>query len=427
MKRLLFIAHRLPYPPDKGERVRAFHEILALSRHFRITLAALAHSDPDASAAPELQECCEKVITGRAGGNLGLLRGAISLCAGNSVTEGYFRDRGLLRTLLEEARQEPFDIVFAYSSCTLPYALAVPARARVMDIVDVDSAKWAGYAQAARWPKSVLYRMEARGVGALERQAVETCDAVLLVSEAESRALGVRSDKVFAVENGVDTEYFKPTQAAAAGPPSLVFTGTMDYRPNVDGVCWFVREVWPGLKREVPDLVFTIVGRDPSRTVRKLAEVPGVRVTGAVRDVRPHLTAATAAVVPLRIARGIQNKILEAMAMGRAVVASPQAIEGLDVNVGEEVLRAESPDEWIAAVRGLLSDGGRRERLGQAARKRVVSDYSWASRMMPLVLLCTALAGASEPAHGAPPQSDRDAARLRQVGGLAEPLQGTTP
>ena len=427
MKRLLFIAHRLPYPPDKGERVRAFHELKALSRHFRITLASLARGDPDVCAAAELRECCEKVITGSAGGNLGLLRGAVSLCAGKSVTEGYFRDRGLLRTLLQEAQREPFDLVFAYSSSTLPYALALPAHARVMDLVDVDSAKWAGYAHAAWWPKSVLYRMEARGVGALERRAVETCDAVLLVSEAEVAALSLTNGKVAAIGNGVDTNFFKPDGSVPQQAPALVFTGTMDYRPNVEGVCWFVREVWPELKSRVPALTFTIVGRDPTPEVLRLTGTPGITVTGTVKDVRPYLASASVAVVPLRIARGIQNKILEAMAMGRAVVGSSPALEGLDVNIGEEVLRAESPDEWVAAVLGLLSDSGRRERLGQAARTRVVSDYSWASRMMPLVSLCTALAGASEPAREAPRQTDRDAAGLRHAGGLAEPLQGATP
>jgi sugar transferase (PEP-CTERM/EpsH1 system associated) len=396
MKRLLFIAHRVPYPPDKGERVRAFHELKALSRHFRITLAALTQGDPAACEAAELRECCERILVGRAGGKPGLVRGALALCSGKSVTEGYFHDRGLMRTLLQEAQREPFDLVFAYSSSTLPYALAVPAHARVMDLVDVDSAKWAGYAQAAWWPKSVLYRMEARGVGALERRAVETCDAVLLVSEAEVAALSLTSGKVTAIGNGVDTDFFKPDGRVPQQASSLVFTGTMDYRPNVEGVCWFVREVWPELKRRVPELTFTIVGRDPTSEVLRLTSMPGITVTGTVKDVRPYLASASVAVVPLRIARGIQNKILEAMAMGRAVVASPPAIEGLDVNIGEEVLRAESPDEWVAAVLGLLSEGGRRERLGQTARARIVADYGWASRLSPLVSLCARMATATD-------------------------------
>ena len=425
MKRLLFITHRVPYPPDKGERVRAFHELKALSRHFRITLAYLACGDPDACAAAELRECCEKVINGSAGGNLGLLRGAISLCAGNSVTEGYFRDRSLLRTLVDEARQEPFDVVFAYSSSTLPYALAVPARARVMDLVDVDSAKWAGYAQAAWWPKSVLYRMEARGVGALERRAVETCDAVLLVSEAEVAALSLTSGKVAAIGNGVDTDFFKPDGRVPQQAAALVFTGTMDYRPNVEGVCWFVREVWPELKRRVPELTFTIVGRDPTPEVLRLTGTLGITVTGTVADVRPYLASASLAVVPLRIARGIQNKMLEAMACGRAVVASSEAIEGLDVRIGEEVLRADSADEWRTCILDLLSNESRRRSVAHAARARVVADYSWDSRMAPLVLICDRLAVTSE-TQGMPLQGGAGQKPVGSTHELTGPVGGTT-
>jgi len=424
MKRLLYIAHRVPYPPDKGERVRAFHEIRALAEHFRITLATLAHSEGDAEAASKLGQWCEKVLTGKAGGRLGLLRGGLSFAAGRSVTEGFFRSPDLAQAIAEEARREPFDLVIVYSSGTLPYVLSVPAKAHVMDLVDVDSAKWSAYANAAWWPKRWLYRREARGVAALERRAVECCDAVLLVSEAEKQALGITSPKVMAVGNGVDTEYFKPMDGPA-GPPSLVFTGTMDYRPNIDGVCWFVREVLPQLKSRVPDLTFTIVGRDPAPEVLRLAGVPGITVTGTVRDVRPYLAVATVVVVPLRIARGIQNKILEAMAMGRAVVASPQAVEGLEVTVGADVLQADAPESWVRAVESLICDEPRRRIMEQAARTRVVADYTWPARMAPLVDLCEKMASiaatAQEPRAAQRPKtpfggdSPREAGRQTNV------------
>lgn len=391
MKRLLFIAHRVPYPPDKGERVRAFNEIKALATAFRVTLAALEHGPDDGEAAAQLKRWCEKVITAPAGGKAGLVRGAVNLVMGKSATEGFFWSGRLLRALLQEADREPFDLVLAYSSSTLPYALAVPAGARAIDLIDVDSAKWASYADASRWPTRWVYRREERAVRRLEQQALEQCDAVALVSEAEVRLLDGGSRKVIAVGNGVDTEYFKPMERPP-GPPSLVFTGTMDYRPNVEGVCWFVREVWPELKRRVPDLIFTIVGRDPTPEVRRLAEVPGVAVTGTVADVRPHLAEATIAVVPLRIARGIQNKILEAMAMGRAVVASPAALEGLEVAVGTEALQADAGQAWQRTILDLLADPARRAALGQAARQRVVADYSWDARMEGLVALCQQMA-----------------------------------
>jgi glycosyltransferase involved in cell wall biosynthesis len=171
-----------------------------------------------------------------------------------------------------------------------------------------------------------------------------------------------------------------------------VFTGTMDYRPNIDGVCWFVREVWPALRQGMPDLTFTIVGRDPARAVRELAQVPGVKVTGSVPDVRPYLAAATLAVVPLRIARGIQNKILEAMSMGKAVVASPAALEGLEVEVGREALQADTPQEWRQRILEMLRDEARRRAIEQAARGRVLAAYDWSARMAPLVRLCEELA-----------------------------------
>ncbi len=398
MKRLLYIAHRVPYPPDKGERVRAYHEIRALAEAFHVTLAALAHTRADETAARELTPWCEEILVERAGGLRGLVRGAWSLLTGGSVTTGYFRSRRLARRLREA---EAFDVAVGYASSVLPYLLAAPAASRVMDLVDTDSAKWASYARCDRWPKRVLYRAEARGVRALERRALETCDAVLLASEAEVAALGMSDPKLRAVANGVDTEYFTPPEAEADGPPSLVFTGSMDYRPNVEAVTWFAKEAWPALREAVPELRFVIVGRDPAPAVRRLAETLGITVTGSVPDVRPYLASATAVVAPLGIARGVQNKVLEAMAMGRAVVASSGALEGLDVAVGEEALRADTPPEWRVAITGLLDDAARRRALGAAARGRVESDSSWPARMAPLVDLCRRLAAQEATAEAA--------------------------
>ncbi len=391
MERLLFIAHRVPYPPDKGDRVRAFHEIVALSKHFRVTLAALKHAKADADAVGPLLEWCEKVVIARGGGGTGLFKGALRLLGGGSVTEGYFRSRPLRRAILAEAEREPFALVIAYCSGVLPLALEVPAPRRIVDLVDVDSAKWASYAEASSWPKNWLYRREARGVRALELQALERCDAALLVSDDEVRALGAQSDKLLAVGNGVDSRYFSPRMRATSGSPSLVFTGTMDYRPNVDGVCGFVKDVWPGLRRTTPDLTFSIVGRNPTPAVRRLERAGGITVTGAVPDVRPYLAQAVMMVAPLTIARGIQNKVLEAMAMGRAVVASGPALEGLDVTVGVDALRADAPEEWHRRIVEVLSDERLRGRLERSARECVERKYDWDRRMEPLVSLCMKL------------------------------------
>jgi len=397
VKRLLFIAHKVPYPPDKGDRLRAFHEIKALSEQFDVTLAALAHSRADRQAAEKMRQWCRKVVLADAGGRIGLVRGAWSLLAGRSVTEGYFRSRRLAGLLADEAGAEPFDLVMAYCSSMLPYAADVPAPAKVMDLVDADSAKWAAYAERARWPKRWAYRTEARRVAGLERRAVDICDAVLLVSDAEAGAVGIESEKLIGLPNGVDMEYFTPADRPAGAGAALVFTGTMDYRPNVEGVCWFVREAWGGLKRQEPDLTLAIVGRNPAPAVRRLGGHEGVTVTGAVPDVRPYLAAATAAVVPLQIARGLQNKVLEAMAMGRAVVATPAALEGIEADREKEVLAADTPEEWTRQILLVLRDNDRRRELERAARKCVEDKYSWPARMEPLVALCLRLTGPGSP------------------------------
>ena len=195
MKRLLFIAHRVPYPPNKGERVRAFHEIQSLGRHFRLTLASLSHTPSDVANAEPLRRACEKVIIAPARRKIGLSGAVLALLERKSATEVFFRSRPMRKLLAEEVEREPFDLVFAYSSSTLALALEVPARARVMDLVDVDSAKWTHYADHSSWPKSWAFRREARGVRVLEQRALKECDAVLVVSEAEARALPALEDK----------------------------------------------------------------------------------------------------------------------------------------------------------------------------------------------------------------------------------------
>ncbi len=389
-KRLLFIAHKLPFPPDKGERLRAFGEIRALSEAFDVTLAASVDGPEDAVAVNALRMYCTDVILAPRPPLRRWTGGLRSVIRGRSATEGYFAGRAMNRLIRQAARERPFDVAIGYCSAMTEALLAAPARARVMDLVDVDSAKWAAYAARATGPQRWLYRTEARRVGRLERRVLRTCDRVVLVSQAEAAALSRRAPNVLAVGNGVDLEYFTPSPLPPS--PSLVFTGTMDYRPNVEGVCWFVREVWAEVRRALPSATFTIVGRNPTAAVRALAEVPGVVVTGAVGDVRPYLASARAAVAPLRIARGVQNKVLEAMAAGRPVVATGEALEGLDVRPGIDVLQADTPDTWRAHLVTLLADDALAESLARAARRTVTGTYSWSARMNPLVRLCEQLA-----------------------------------
>ncbi len=389
MKRLLFITHRLPFPPDKGERVRAFHEIVALSRHFAVTVASPLHRPGEAAHAAALRQHCADVLTAPAGRGK-WLAGALKYLQGGCNTEGHFNVPALRDKLLAAAAAEPFDVVVAYSSAVIPTALAVPARAHVADLVDTDSAKWHAYASAAGLLGRRFYRREADGVARLERQAVERCAAVLVVSEAEAATLPLRNDKVLVMANGVDLDYFAPA-AAPQGPPSLVFTGSMDYLPNVQAVTWFAQHVWPSLLGHVPGLRLLIVGRDPTPAVRRLRQHKGIVVTGPVDDVRPYVHRAAVVIAPLQIAPGISNKVLEAMAMGKCILASPAALVGLDVQVGRDLMEASTPQEWQASLLSLLADEARRDQLGQAARSLAQREYTWPARLAPLVELCVRL------------------------------------
>lgn len=410
MRRLLFIAHRVPYPPDKGERVRAFHELEALDEHFHVTLATLRHPGDDPDASEAARAWCDELLLAPAGGRTGLLRGGANLLTGRSVTEGYFASRQLRRHIRQAGRTAPFDLVLGYSSSTLPYVLSAPGAARAIDLVDVDSAKWDQYADTARPPLRWVYRTEARAVRRLEHRAVGRLDAVFLVSEAEAAVLACHGANVRAVGNGVDLEYFQPTDTPPAVDPTLVFTGTMNYRPNIEGICWFAENVWPGLRDRSPTLRLMIVGRDPAPAVRALADRPGVTVTGSVPDVRPYLSAAAVAICPLRIARGIQNKILEALAMGRSVVASPAAMEGIEAEPDRHALLAETPEQWQKQISRLIESPERRDRLGRAAREHVEQTYSWARQLRPLVRRCRELCGRTDAPAGAPAEPSPAAA-----------------
>ena len=392
MKRLLFISHRLPYPPDKGERTRAFRQIVSLSEQFEITVAALSHREMASRWAQELGRWADQVLVAPVG-PMSLMKGAWSLLGGHSVTEGYFHSRAFRGMIMAEHANRPFDVVVGYSSSVLPYVLAVDAPVRVMDLVDADSAKWSSYAADSHRPLRWAYRREARGVGRLERQAISECDAAVVVTETEADALGAAGANVHVIANGVDPDYFSPDGVSPAnlGPAALVFMGTMDYRPNVDAVCWFVKNVWPAVHQRVANASFVIVGREPAPAVARLAQTPGVVVTGTVADVRPYLVAAAAVACPLQISRGIPNKVLEAMAMGKPVLASPQAVQGLDLRVGCDLLQADSPESWATGCVQLLTERTEADRLGRAARTCVTDHYSWRRQLQPLVDLCVTL------------------------------------
>jgi sugar transferase (PEP-CTERM/EpsH1 system associated) len=380
---ILYVVHRVPFPPDKGDRIRAFHLLRFLASRARVHLACLA-DEPGADAARGLRPYCARLAVVRLRATR-WARGLLSLARGRSATEATFIAPELRAVLRRWAADTPFHACLASASSMVPYLrqpewAGVPA---VIDLVDVDSQKWLDYAAAGRGPRAWLYRLEGARLRRLERDLPEWARAVTLVSEAEAEVYRgfARSGVVRAIPNGVDLEYFRP--GAPAAEPSCVFVGALDYRPNVDGAVWFCSAVWPAVRRREPRARLYLVGRQPAPAVQRLAAVPGVEVVGQVPDVRPYLDRAAVTVVPLRLARGVQNKVLEALAMGRAVVCSPQALEGLAARPGVHLFQAATPDEWVGSLLALWSDPDRRHALGRAGRRHVEEHHLWESCLEP--------------------------------------------
>ena len=387
--RLLFLAQRMPFPPNKGEKIRAFHTLMHFRKRFDIHLGCCIDDDADLAHIDALRGLCADLHVARIDPRLGRLLSLRGLLTGQALTVAYFGDTGLRAWVRETMARVKPAAVFAYSSNIAPAMLDVPfAGIRIVDLVDVDSAKFHAYARDARLPMDFVYHREGRKIAALERRIAQECDAAIFVSEAEAtlfRTLQPGHDRsVRAIGNGVDHGYFDPAIGYDApydsGEINFVFTGTMDYRPNIDAVGWFAGAIFPLIRRTLPDAQFHIVGANPTPEVQRLAHRPHVHVTGRVADVRPYLAYATAAVAPMRIARGIQNKVLEAMAMARPTVTTTQGLEGIAAADGVEVLLADSAEAFAARCIGLATDPDA-ARIGAAARRHVLAHCDWDARL----------------------------------------------
>lgn len=392
MRELLFLAHRLPFPPEKGEKIRAWHMLRRLAQTHRIRLGCFIDDPADWDHVPFLRSVCAEVACFDFSRRRQQIKAILGLRPGQALTLGYFRDRRLQNWVDRTISTCPIEGAFVFSSSMAPYLSGRPLQGpRVLDMVDVDSEKWAAYAEHLAWPKRAIWAREARTLLALERRVVADFDRTLFVSRDEwlrftalAPECATRTDWL---ENGVDGIRFSPDFVCddpfPTASPRLVFTGTMDYWPNADAVAWFVREVMPRLRTLPCPPVFYIVGANPGPEVMKLAETNAdVFVTGRVPDTRPFILHADVIVAPLRVARGIQNKVLEAMAMGRPVVASPQAYEGVRAEPGGDLLVAGGGEAMAAAIADVLS--GRYPRLGQAARRVAEQGYDWSATLAGL-------------------------------------------
>jgi len=384
------LTHRVPYPPDRGDRIRAYHLLEALAARYDVTLAAIADEPVEPATMDRLDALCERVLTAEARPRQRRAAAAKALLTGRAITPAAMYDRALAQRLIRLHEREPFDAVLTYCTGMIGYAkllLSLPRKPRhVLDLVDVDSRKWAGFAEATRGPMRVVYQAESRRLRAVEAGRVVPFDAITVISAAEAqryREHVTREHAPIVVGNGVDLQRFAP--GPPIDEPVFVFTGVLSYKPNVDAATWFARRVMPRVLAAVPDARFDIVGKSPTREVMALNELPGVRVVGPVADTAEVLRQAMVAVAPMRIAPGVQNKVLEAMACGLPVVCSTPAASGIDADPGEHLIVSDTEADTAAACSRLLLNPGERREIGAAARYRVQQSYDWTGRLAPMI------------------------------------------
>jgi sugar transferase (PEP-CTERM/EpsH1 system associated) len=388
---LLFLAHRIPFPPNKGDKIRSWNFLRHLADRHRVHLGCFIDDPADHEHEATLRrmcgECCFVDLNPRTRRLLST-RGLLGTAPLTLPYYGSQRLRAWTRDVLNRFRPGR---IFFYSSAMAQFdPPATYVARRIIDFVDVDSQKWSEYAQKQPWPLSWIYAREGRTLLRFERDVAVRMDASIFVSSAEAQLFASLApearDKLHAVNNGVDTDYFSPDRPYSNPfPPDacpLVFTGAMDYWPNIDAVEFFARTVLPAVQQAVPGTTFWIVGSNPERSVLDLGTLPGVTVTGRVPDVRPYLAHAALVVAPLRIARGIQNKVLEAMAMARTVVATPQAAEGIEGEPGRDYLVGATAEQLTALITQALRPDSRN--FGAQARSYVLATYHWQKSLSKL-------------------------------------------
>ncbi|WP_375207171.1 TIGR03087 family PEP-CTERM/XrtA system glycosyltransferase [Hyphococcus sp.] len=385
---VLFLAHRIPYPPDKGDKIRSWRLLAFLAERYRVHLACFADDPRDLSHQAFLETLCESATIIPLNPRTARIQSIAGLFSGAPLSFRYFH-HAKLAAAVRELRKKPLAAEIVFSSSMAPYIEnPVVGRKRLVDFCDADAEKWRGYAQDAKGPIKNLYAREARTLAHMETQIVNWADASFAISEEEAAIFNARENtakKVAWFSNGVDTVFFDPYASGIADAPAhdCVFTGAMDYRANVDGVLDFMKSIWPALRKGKPDASFAIVGANPASSIKALDGKDGVTVTGRVDDIRPWLAGAKIAVAPLRVARGLQNKVLEAMAMAKPVIASPEAMTGIAAPRDAAVI-ASSDEAAASSILALLNDIEAREHMGRAARHFVLSRHQWDEALKPL-------------------------------------------
>jgi sugar transferase (PEP-CTERM/EpsH1 system associated) len=383
--KILYVCHRFPFPPKRGGKIRPFNTIRHLSRQHEVTVASIARSDAEATEGEGLARHCAHYEMARVQSAVQALRMVARVPTSTPSSMGYFYSAQLARQVRGLLCRQRFDLVFVHCSSVAQYVEKVQGVPKILDFGDMDSQKWLEYARYKPFPLSGGYWLEGRKLAREERRLASRFDMCTATTQAEWETLegygtGVASGWF---PNGVDSTYFAPSEEPYR-PDTIAFVGRMDYYPNQQCMLNFCATILPRLRAVRPGLELLIVGADPSPAIRRLGKLAGVTVSGSVPDVRPFLRRAALMVAPLNIARGTQNKILEAMAMGVPVVASRVAAGGVDASSPQHFLVASTPEEYTVAILRVIQSPAERRRLSVAGRQRMLSHHDWDKSMQRL-------------------------------------------
>lgn len=391
--RILYLVHRIPYPPDKGDKIRSFRWLEALSREHEIDLVTFCDDPADMAHEGVLREMCATVQIFPLNPKAKRVASVLRLPNGRPMSLTYFDHRGAREAVKALCLERSPDVALCFSAPMAEYVRGT-GLPTVMDMVDVDSAKFDAYGESAAPVMRQLYGLEGRRLARYEELLVEELDAVVLCTDQECDSLRERSrGRIESITNG-------------AAPPAddviperrdskdIVFIGAMDYLANVDAVEFAARDIMPLILEREPTARFRIVGRDPAPAVRALDRLAGVEVAGAQPDLVPFLESSAVSLLSFRIARGIQNKALEAMGWRIPVVTAAKIATSMGADPGRHLLTAATPEEYAEAVCTLLSDEARRDAVGRAGREFVLEHFDWARSVERLERLLEEVAGA---------------------------------
>lgn len=392
MARLLYLVHRIPFPPNKGDKIRSYNILKALAKDHDVILGTFVDDPDDRVHQPAVETLCTQSYFETIDPQTQKMKSLGGLFTSSPLTITFYRSPTFQRWV-DSIIESGIDGIVLFSSAMARFIRpgAVGNVPVWMDFVDLDSDKWRQYAQSKKGPEAFIYRREARLLQRFEADLASRVHTSSFVTDDEAalfqKLSGDNASNVISMPNGVDLDFFNPDYKALSDGPEteIVFTGAMDYWANVDAVTWFVESVLPRVQQAIPAAHFTIVGSKPTAAVRALQARQGVSVTGFVEDVRDYVARADLCVAPMRIARGVQNKVLEAMAMGRAVVATGAGYEGIKATPVRDLVVADAAEDFAKEVVTLLKNAELRSTIGANARTAMEETYHWQRALAPIV------------------------------------------